>query len=379
MNKFQVNNKVTEIETGKLWTVNKVFLVVDAIDSTKGDSNYLLSDETGYMEAFEEDKLDSWKNGVNPVIKVGTYVSSTVSGMAYNPKNGVYFDLFIKNKGIVCDVVNKDLCTVTFNGNYNHTTDVYFNQLEIDQEAEAFHKIAETEHEKSEFIDNLMQAGDIVELLWEINCNNGDVIPNGSNFVVQHADIEGFVTFMHDGEEHKLPSALFKVVKESGALFGYSEAYDNGYVAGRKSFQDDMVKAKDDDPVYNMTHDALNDAYEKGWQNAQDGYMEDIQERHAQKFDEPVLSEFSKLVDKVVGERSQSYDGPEQSFSRIAELWSAYLSHSNFYKHEEYLRPEDVALMMVLLKVCRVMNNIGPETMDSVVDIAGYAKTLYEM
>jgi hypothetical protein len=90
-------------------------------------------------------------------------------------------------------------------------------------------------------------------------------------------------------------------------------------------------------------------------------------------------SEFAKLVDKVVGERSANYDGPEQSFERIGMMWSAYLLHNHKYRETGIVEPADVALMMTLLKVCRVMNKLDKSTLDSVVDIGGYAKCLYEI
>lgn len=60
---------------------------------------------------------------------------------------------------------------------------------------------------------------------------------------------------------------------------------------------------------------------------------------------------------------------PENSFQNIANLWSAYLG--------EVINPEDVALMMVLLKVARLMEDATHY--DSAVDIAGYAACLQEI
>lgn len=61
--------------------------------------------------------------------------------------------------------------------------------------------------------------------------------------------------------------------------------------------------------------------------------------------------------------RAQEYGGPEDSFGRIALLWSAYAGYM--------FEPKDVAAMMILLKVARIAGGSGSE--DNWVDIAGYA------
>jgi hypothetical protein len=65
----------------------------------------------------------------------------------------------------------------------------------------------------------------------------------------------------------------------------------------------------------------------------------------------------------VNGERNQSYSEPEDNFGRTAQLWSAYLTVD--------ITAVDVAVLMVLLKVARLMHT--PGHVDSWVDIAGYA------
>lgn len=75
---------------------------------------------------------------------------------------------------------------------------------------------------------------------------------------------------------------------------------------------------------------------------------------------EKVLADAKRCV---CGERDQSYGGPEDSFLRIANLWTAY--------HGAEFTPVDVAVMMSLLKVARLASN--PQHMDSWVDLAGYA------
>jgi len=64
----------------------------------------------------------------------------------------------------------------------------------------------------------------------------------------------------------------------------------------------------------------------------------------------------------VCGEREGQYGTPEDSFSNIAKLWSAYC--------ERDFTPMDVAVMMALLKVARIKNS--PSHEDSWVDGCGY-------
>lgn len=65
----------------------------------------------------------------------------------------------------------------------------------------------------------------------------------------------------------------------------------------------------------------------------------------------------------VCGQRESDHGRPEENFSVIADLWSAY-------KGMEF-SPLDVALMMALLKIARIRT--GTATEDSFVDLAGYA------
>ncbi len=64
----------------------------------------------------------------------------------------------------------------------------------------------------------------------------------------------------------------------------------------------------------------------------------------------------------VCGEREQDYGTPEDSFSLIGRLWTAYIGIT--------FTPKDVAMMMALLKVARIKNG---DKADSFVDLAGYA------
>lgn len=69
-------------------------------------------------------------------------------------------------------------------------------------------------------------------------------------------------------------------------------------------------------------------------------------------------------AEQAVYDRSEKHDDPEDSFERIADLWSGYLNYS--------VNSIDVANMMILLKVARSAE--GYYNRDNWVDIAGYAE-----
>ena len=75
-----------------------------------------------------------------------------------------------------------------------------------------------------------------------------------------------------------------------------------------------------------------------------------------------------KLLEKAISivceDRNQQYGGPEDTFKDIAQLWAAYL--------DDQIGPEDVAIMMILMKVARLKAS-SYQSSDSWVDIAGYA------
>lgn len=73
-----------------------------------------------------------------------------------------------------------------------------------------------------------------------------------------------------------------------------------------------------------------------------------------------LLQHASELIN---GERAKDYGEPQQSFEKIAKLWSTYLHHE--------ITVTDVGMLMILLKVAR--NGRGRNKPDNFVDICGYA------
>tara|TARA_R110000796_G_scaffold149430_2_gene266251 strand:- start:584 stop:874 length:291 start_codon:yes stop_codon:yes gene_type:complete len=80
-----------------------------------------------------------------------------------------------------------------------------------------------------------------------------------------------------------------------------------------------------------------------------------------------ILQTASELI---TGQRAKDYGDAYLNHMRIADFWNNYLDR----KIE--LTPTDVATMMVLLKVARLINEYKE---DSFVDICGYAALAGEM
>lgn len=74
----------------------------------------------------------------------------------------------------------------------------------------------------------------------------------------------------------------------------------------------------------------------------------------------------------VCGKREQDYGSPEDNFRTIAEMWRSYIQTRCVGPGVLVdLVPDDVASMMILLKVGRIAG--GSLSQDNWVDIAGYA------
>lgn len=68
----------------------------------------------------------------------------------------------------------------------------------------------------------------------------------------------------------------------------------------------------------------------------------------------------------VCGDREQDYGSPERSFDVIARMWNAYLED----RMSVMLDAKDVAVMMCLFKIARIMTGHGKA--DNWVDGCGY-------
>lgn len=73
----------------------------------------------------------------------------------------------------------------------------------------------------------------------------------------------------------------------------------------------------------------------------------------------------------VTGDREKQYGRPEDNFAVIARFWEVYLSERCVGGGAEVtLNPDDVAMLMALMKVARIMT--GTFKGDSYIDACGY-------
>jgi hypothetical protein len=71
----------------------------------------------------------------------------------------------------------------------------------------------------------------------------------------------------------------------------------------------------------------------------------------------------------ITKDRQSTHGQAENNFANIARLWSAYLNHP--------ITPQDVAILMTLLKVARYKGN--PSYVDNAIDMCGYAALAGEL
>ena len=80
------------------------------------------------------------------------------------------------------------------------------------------------------------------------------------------------------------------------------------------------------------------------------------------------LDEVEKLVCK---DRNVTHGDAEDNFRVIADLWNVYLRNSKGADNTDDLNNKDVAIMMCLFKISRLMTNVN--NMENWLDLAGYA------
>lgn len=84
-------------------------------------------------------------------------------------------------------------------------------------------------------------------------------------------------------------------------------------------------------------------------------------------FRSEILEEAIHLIN---GDRNNDYGDPVDDFDTTASFWTTYIERTIRARGELNLRPHDVAVMMMLLKVARI--SWTPEKRDHWADIAGY-------
>ena len=93
------------------------------------------------------------------------------------------------------------------------------------------------------------------------------------------------------------------------------------------------------------------------------------QEVHLKMPTSPRERLLKEAIQITTSDRNAAYGNPENNFANIAAYWSSYLTQST--KVDIVISPQDVAHMMILMKVARLATN--PTHYDSLLDIAGYA------
>ena len=83
------------------------------------------------------------------------------------------------------------------------------------------------------------------------------------------------------------------------------------------------------------------------------------------------MSILHKAHDLIHGERARQYGPPNENLGAVAGMWEIYLHKRGLLNiNSSGVMPEDVAVMMALLKIARLANDLTHE--DSIVDAAGY-------
>jgi hypothetical protein len=93
--------------------------------------------------------------------------------------------------------------------------------------------------------------------------------------------------------------------------------------------------------------------------------------------DAPTLEpeSYLQIAERLVGgDRGAEYGHPFDDFSRTADLLNAmgFLGSNG----ERKIIPEDIPVIMICVKLSRMYNNEGYRHKDSLIDIAGYIRTL---
>tara|TARA_Y100000310_G_scaffold334804_2_gene415384 strand:- start:3128 stop:3433 length:306 start_codon:yes stop_codon:yes gene_type:complete len=83
----------------------------------------------------------------------------------------------------------------------------------------------------------------------------------------------------------------------------------------------------------------------------------------------------NKAAEIVGGDRAHWYGDKLTNHENIASLWNAYLRRSK--KLKQLLEPSDIAILMCLLKIARMISNQTQE--DSFIDAAAYAAIAGEL
>lgn len=92
---------------------------------------------------------------------------------------------------------------------------------------------------------------------------------------------------------------------------------------------------------------------------------------HSQPTSRNILQEADRLTS---GDRNKAYGAPLDDYTCTAALFTALLQHAGKLKQNETIEPELAQVLMIAVKLSRLSGNLTHR--DSLVDIAGYARTI---
>ncbi len=112
------------------------------------------------------------------------------------------------------------------------------------------------------------------------------------------------------------------------------------------------------------------------WEREEAAKLMATEQAEAEAVVDEQLSFASTILEEAAsvtsGDRQTSYGHPKHNLRNTALFWTAYL-YRKYGEKSPSLSAEDVAMMMILLKVSRQAN--APKR-DNLVDIAGWARTV---
>lgn len=129
-----------------------------------------------------------------------------------------------------------------------------------------------------------------------------------------------------------------------------------------------------DKSIYAYTPDAHHTPWVQispAWKMTDGTTIDELEQLHVSTAELAPRAQLLREAEQItVGSRNATYGSPTQDFERTAALWSVYLERL------DPLSPHDVAAMMVLLKISRLVHS--PNHRDSWLDLAGYGACGWE-
>ena len=140
------------------------------------------------------------------------------------------------------------------------------------------------------------------------------------------------------------------------------------------SFQDRPKAGKERPPTFSSNNCCH--------QDGGDGFCRSVATVAGQKAETKNQEEMMDILDeakKVCEERGEDYGHPFNDFSRVAKLWDVLFESNATMTGHACIKPEQVAIAMILLKTVRICQSPNFDHKDSRLDLIGYALCLDEV